>query len=207
MSSRLSLSVFIAAAAAALLAGCGSSQATQAASPAAPGTASGSGGSDSRAGSTPAAAGSPGTPAGTMSACTVSELTIAYTGNSRIREGALDGMSKADNVVTFTNHGSVPCQTGGYPGVAALNSAGRQIMQAVRSPGTLRLITLAPRATASAMVSANTASCTSLTAVAGLLITAPNGRTSTRLGPAGTFCLNSLQVGTLQPGDAAGLKL
>jgi hypothetical protein len=114
-------------------------------------------------------------------------------------------MSHADNVVMFTNRGSASCQTGGYPGVAALDSSGKQIMQAVRSSSTGRLITLAPGATASALVSANTASCTNLTAVAGLLVTAPDQRTSIRLGPAGKFCLNSLQVGTLQPGNAAGL--
>jgi hypothetical protein len=116
-------------------------------------------------------------------------------------------MSHADTVVMFTNQGSASCQTGGYPGVAALDSAGKQIMQAVRSSGTGKLITLAPGATASALVSANTASCTSLTPVAGLLVTAPNERTSTRLGSAGKFCLNSLQVGTLQPGNAAGLSV
>ena len=215
MNSRLRLSVPVAlAAAGVLLAGCGSSgPAQQTASPAASRTASGS------APSTPAATSSAatssaatsnagaGTGAASVPECTAAQLEIQYTDNSQIKQGALNGMSHADTVVMFTNQGSASCQTGGYPGVAALDSAGKQIMQAVRSSGTGKLITLAPGATASALVSADTASCTSLTPVAGLLVTAPNERTSTRLGSAGKFCLNSLQVGTLQPGNAAGLSV
>jgi hypothetical protein len=220
VNSRLRLSVPVAlAAAGVLLAGCGSSgPAQQTASPAASRTAGGS------APSTPAATSSAatssaatssaatsnagaGTGAASIPACTAAQLEIQYTDNSQIKQGALNGMSHADTVVMFTNQGSASCQTGGYPGVAALDSAGKQIMQAVRSSGTGKVITLAPGATASALVSADTASCTSLTPVAGLLVTAPNERTSTRLGSAGKFCLNSLQVGTLQPGNAAGLSV
>jgi hypothetical protein len=134
-------------------------------------------------------------------------LLIQYTDNASITGGALDGTSKADKVVTFTNKGSAPCETNGYPGVAALDSAGRQIRQAVRSSQAASPIVLAPGDVASALVSANTASCTSLTKVAGLLVTAPDERTSTRLGPAGTLCLQSLKVGTLHSGNAAGLSL
>jgi Protein of unknown function (DUF4232) len=202
MSSRLRFAAPVAAAMAGVfLAGCTSNSSSGTVpAPAASTTAAAS----------PSASASPssaGTGAASVPECTAAQLRIEYTDNSQIKQGALDGMSHADNVVMFTNTGSAPCQTGGYPGVAALDSAGRQIMQAVRSSEAGRLITLAPGAVASALVSANTASCTSLTKVAGLLVTAPNQRTSSRLGPAGTFCLNSLQVGTLHPGNAAGMSL
>jgi hypothetical protein len=147
------------------------------------------------------------TPMGSAAACTATQLKIQYTDNSQIKNGDLAGMSKADQVVEIINEGSQACETGGYPGVAALNSAGEQIMQAARTPGAGTVITLQPGAAASALVSANTASCNSLTSVAGLLVTAPNQRTSVRLGQAGDFCLNSLQVGALKPGNAAGLNL
>ena len=77
---------------------------------------------------------SPAAAAGGAPECRAAQLKIAYTDNKQIRNGALDGMSHADHVVMFTNEGSASCQTQGYPGVAALNSAGRQIKQA-RPPG------------------------------------------------------------------------
>jgi hypothetical protein len=110
-------------------------------------------------------------------------------------------------VVMVTNISSASCETGGYPGVAALDSSGTQIKQAARATDTSKTITLAPGAVASAMVSANSASCDKPVTVAGLLVIAPNERTSVRLGTPGTFCLASLQIGTLKPGNAAGLKL
>jgi hypothetical protein len=202
-----------------VLAGCGNSALGQSGAPASSGSASsGSGSSSSAAPVTAPSSVNPGGPmapaggtaaAGATSApvCTARQLRIAYTDNSQILNGALDGMSHADHVVMFTNEGSASCRMRGYPGVAALNSAGTQIKQAVRYSAGTRLIVLAPGQTASAMVSANTASCTTLTAVAGLLVTAPDQRTSTRLGPAGKFCLNSLSVLPVEPGNAAGLKL
>ena len=137
--------------------------------------------------------------------CSTAQLQIQYTDNSQIRNAALEGTSHADQVITFTNRSATACETGGYPGVAALNSAGAQVMQAVRTPETGDAIPMLPGAVASVLVSANTASCSSFTDVAGLLVTPPDQSTSVRLGPAGHFCLNSLQVGTLKPGDAAGL--
>lgn len=150
--------------------------------------------------------GGPAVPAG-QGECTAAQLQITYTSNSQIRSGALDGMSHVDRVVTFTNQGSAPCRTEGYPGVAALNSAGTQIRQAARVSGSAPLITLAPGQTASALIAANSASCSAPVSVAGLLVTAPDQRSSTRLGPAGTLCLNSLTVNPLKPGDTGGLSL
>ena len=202
-----------------VLAGCGSTALGQASAPASSGSASsGSGAGSSAAPVTAPPSVNPGGPMATAGGaaaggaksgaeCTARQLRIAYTDNSQIRNGALDGMSHADHVVMFTNEGSASCRIQGYPGIAALNSAGTQIKQAARSAANAPLIVLAPGQTASAMVMANTASCTTLTSVAGLLVTAPDQRTSAQLGPAGKFCLNSLAVGTMQPGNAAGLKL
>jgi hypothetical protein len=206
-----------------VLAGCGTSATGHASAPASSGSASSGSASTAGTGSSaaPVSASSsvnPGGPMATSGAagagsvhsgteCSAGQLRIAYTDNSQIMNGALDGMSHVDHVVMFTNEGSASCRIQGYPGVAALNSAGTQIRQAVRSGGNAPLIVLAPGQTASAMVSANSASCTAPTSVAGLLVTAPDQTTSTRLGPAGQFCLGSLAVGTVQRGNAAGLKL
>jgi hypothetical protein len=142
--------------------------------------------------------------------CTTAQLKVAYTGNAQIRNGALDGMSHADSVITFTNVSSATCRTQGYPGVAALDAAGHQLKQAVRgraSTGQLPLIVLAPGQAASAEITGNTASCTTLTKIAAFLVTVPDQRTSTRLPGAHDFCLDTLGIGPLQRGDAAGLSL
>lgn len=199
------------------LAGCAATASGQASAPAASGSASTGSGSGAAPVSAPSSV-NPGGPmaqaggtaaGGTTSAaeCTAGQLRIAYTDNVQIRNGALDGMSHADHVVMFTNEGSASCRMRGYPGIAALNSAGTQIKQAARASAASPSVVLAPGQTASAMVSANTASCTATTTVAGLLVTAPDQRSSTRLGPAGQLCLNSLSVLPVQPGNAAGLKL
>lgn len=222
-------------AAGAVLAGCASTVSANASDPsttfgtsaAAPsGSGAATGGTASTGGTAPGgtpstggtssvstATGGTGSTAGTGAAasaaawCTAAQLKTSYTDNSQIKRGALDGMSHDDSVVMFTNVSSASCETGGYPGVAALDSSGTQIKQAARSTDTSKTIILAPGAVASAMVSANSASCDKLTTVAGLLVTAPNERTSIRLGSPGSFCLGSLQVGTLKPGNAAGLQL
>jgi hypothetical protein len=142
--------------------------------------------------------------------CTSAQLKVAYTDNAQIRNGALDGMSHADSVITFTNVGSATCHTRGYPGVAALDAAGHQIKQAARgqtASGQFPLIELKPGQTASAEITGNTASCTSLTKVAAFLVTAPDQRTSIRLAGAHELCLGSLGIDPLQRGNAAGLPL
>jgi Protein of unknown function (DUF4232) len=88
--------------------------------------------------------------------------------------------------------------------VAALDASGHQIEQAVRSGQAVYPVYLRPGATASALIAANTASCDSPTPVAGLLVTAPDQYTSTRLGTAGDMCLHSLTVSPVVAGDAAG---
>jgi hypothetical protein len=142
--------------------------------------------------------------------CKIGQLRISYTNNAQIKEGALAGMSKTDNVVTFTNVSRSTCVLEGFPGVAALNSHGRQVEQAVRTtsvaPGDSRVrpVSLRPHGVASALISANTASCNLPTAVPGLLVTAPGTYRSVHLGPAGYMCLRSLRVSPVVPGNAAG---
>ena len=191
----------------------GSTAAAQPASSASGGAgsaaAASSGSQGAASGGSQAASASGGSGSGTSAGawCTAAQLKISYTDNSQINNGALDGMSHVDRVVMVTNVSSTSCETGGYLGAAALDSSGKQIKQAARATDTSKTITLAPGAVASALVSANSASCDTLTTAAGLLVTAPNERTSTRLGSPGSFCLGSLQVGTLKPGNAAGLQV
>jgi Protein of unknown function (DUF4232) len=139
--------------------------------------------------------------------CTASQLKVAYTSNRQIRQGALDGMSKTDNVVTFTNKSRSTCVIQGYPGVAALNSHNGQIQQATRTRTAVHPVTLRPGAVASSLITANTASCDVPTRVAGLLVTAPDQRTSTHLSSPGYMCLHSLAVNPVAAGNAGGLHL
>jgi Protein of unknown function (DUF4232) len=216
MNSRLRLAVpfALAAAGVVVLAGCqssssSSSAATQPTASAASASASASATSSGAVATTPTVGATTGTSAGgaaSVASCTAAQLKIAYTDNAQIKEGSLDGMSHNDRVVTFTNTGSASCQFGGYPGIAALNSAGNQIKQAARMTAAGKLLTLAPGAVASAMVSGNTAACAKPTIVAGLLVTAPNQRTSTKLSSPGSLCLSSLQVQPVVPGDSAGTQ-
>jgi Protein of unknown function (DUF4232) len=166
-------------------------------------------------GSAPVAAQPPVTPGGPMASapagspaeCSASVLKVAYSDNKQIENGGLDGMSHADSVVLFTNVGSATCRIQGWPGVAALNASGQQIKQAVRGTGgkAVPLITLRPNQTASAEITGDTASCSTLTTVAAFLVTAPDQRTSTRLSGPRNLCLNSLGIAPMQPGNAAGL--
>jgi Protein of unknown function (DUF4232) len=205
-SSVTALAATLAAAAAVTLAGCQAGH-SAAGGPAGTSTAAASSTSAAPVSSPPTGSTTAPGGAGALAECSAGQLAIAYTRNAQIRNGALAGMSHADQVVTFTNTGTQPCDIQGYPGVAALDAAGTQVRQAARTAGPVRPVTLAPGATASALVSANTAACPHPAAIAGLLVTAPDQRTSARLGPAGAFCPVSLSVGPVAPGDAAGLQL
>jgi hypothetical protein len=177
-------------------------------------TAAGAGTSSASAGSGSSSGSAAGVTADSYSyrtpECTIGQLRISYTDNRQIRHGALAGMSKTDNVVTFTNVGRSTCVIEGFPGVAALNSRGAQVKQAVRStsvaPGDskVRPVYLKPGSVASALVSADTASCNKPTYVPGLLVTAPDTYRSVRLSPPGYMCLPSLTVSPVVPGNAAG---
>jgi hypothetical protein len=142
-----------------------------------------------------------------VSECTAGQLKVAYTNNKQILDGALVGMSKTDNVVMFTNKSHSTCVIQGYPGVAALNSHGHQIQQAKRSGPAVHAIKLRPGATSSSLITADTASCNVPTRVAGLLVTAPDQRTSSHLSSPGYMCLHSLVVHPVAYGNAGGLSL
>lgn len=213
---RPAIAIAVAAAGASIIAltGCGSGSGAQAASgsastaPASPASSAASAPSGNAAGSTGAGtAPASQTAASRTPECNGGQLRVSYTDNAQIRNGALDGMSKTDNVVTFTNVSRSTCVIQGYPGVAALNGQGVQVAQALRGGGAVHPVFLRPGATASSMVGANTASCASPVAVPGLLVTAPDQYTSVRLGAAGDMCLRSLTVTPVVPGDAAGLPL
>lgn len=139
--------------------------------------------------------------------CKAADLRVSYTDNQQINNGALVGMSKTDKVVMFVNAGQATCVIQGYPGVAALSASGVQVRQAKRSGEAVHPVSLRPGAVASALISADTASCAAPVAVAGLLVTAPDQYSSTRLGAPGEMCLGSLTVHPVAAGSAAGLRL
>jgi hypothetical protein len=60
-------------------------------------------------------------------ACTAQSLRI--TGSA-----ASGGDSHAGLVIVYTNTGQISCSMTGYPGLAILNAAGKQIIQAARTP-------------------------------------------------------------------------
>ena len=196
------------------LAGC----ATRSPAPAGP-PASASGSATAAAASAAPAAAEPSAsptmsfaPGGPMagSECTSDQLKVAYTDNAQIRDGALDGMSHADSVITFTNVSGKTCWTKGYPGVTALNAAGHEIKNAARGPaagGRIPLITLAPGQVASAEITGNTASCSSLTKISRFLVTVPDQRTFAQLPGSREMCINSLGINPLERGNAGGLSL
>src|ERR1700761_2554323 len=223
VTARLALALPAMALAGAVLAGCAASSPSPAASSAAPSSPGASTASDA-AGSTPSAGSSPSHPASSAhpassvnpggpmagSECTSDQLKVAYTDNAQIRDGALDGMSHADSVITFTNVSGKTCWTKGYPGVTALNAAGHEIKNAARGPaagGRIPLITLAPGQLASAEITGNTASCSSLTKISRFLVTVPDQRTFAQLPGSREMCINSLGINPLARGNAGGLSL
>jgi hypothetical protein len=60
-------------------------------------------------------------------ACTAQSLSV--TGSA-----ASGGDSHAGLVIVYTNTGQIPCSMSGYPGLAILSAAGKQIIQATRTP-------------------------------------------------------------------------
>jgi hypothetical protein len=153
-----SLAVTVVAAACGLvLAACGSVPA--------PGSAPAASGSPSGA-STPAASSPPSAPtasppaspsaAGGLAACATSQLKVALT-----YTGALGG--QAGGYLRFTNDGSAACQMRGWPAVVAVTAAGTAtplrrahstMYGAWQEPSPLPALTLAPGASAYAVVAA-----------------------------------------------------
>ena len=162
----------------------GASEAS-AAAPTTPAAAPATSGADLAAGSTPK--------------CTKTTLAVSL--------GAGDaGVGHRSIVVVFRNSGTSACRLHGYPGVAALDANGRQVVQAVRTPngylgglasGTaLPTVTLARGQRASATIEGlgfNASDGSACTGYQGFLVTAPDDTSSTHLAAATDMC-GELQV-------------
>jgi hypothetical protein len=140
--------------------------------------------------------------------CKLAQLDVTIT------EGSA-GSTHRSKIILFRNTGSARCVLQGYPGVAALDSTGKQIEQAKRTPagylggvasGKTPLVNLAPGGTASATVEAlatgpNGESCTGY---AGLLVTPPDETHSVRLDWGSDGC-SSLQIHPVVPGTSGSI--
>lgn len=166
-------------------------------------TASGSASAGSAAGTSNSGDGSDSAGSASTSRCRTADLTVA--------QGGTDSSSGHRSVVLkFTNTGSASCRLRGYPGVAALNSAGKQVAQAERTlhgyegglaSGQPPVVTLSPGQTASALLEAMAyqADGSSCSAYAGLLVTAPDAERSTRMRWSTDAC-SELEVHPVVPG-------
>lgn len=148
------------------------STATRAPSTSSTKSSPGAGSSSSSAAPTPSAAAAAG-----ATACQNGDLTVS---GSVI--GA--GMGHSGAALVFTNTSGQACTLRGYPGVAGLNGAGKQVTQAERtltgylgSGYRVRTVRLAPGKRASALVEATSVpsgDATSCPTYAALLVTPPN---------------------------------
>jgi hypothetical protein len=128
--------------------------------------------------STTAAAGSPN--------CTTSQITVS----AGLSSGAVGTIAQ---VLVFENSSSSSCVLHGFPGVAGLDNAGNQLVQASRevdntpftgSTASLPTVTLLPGQSASATLFGSdvpTGSATSCVTYAALLVTPPNAFQSVKV--------------------------
>jgi hypothetical protein len=135
--------------------------------------------------------------------CTAADVVVSL--------GSTDAGSTHRSVsLIFTNRGTGSCQMTGYPGVAALDSAGTEVMQAQRTlhgylggqaAGAPRVLTLKPSGQASALVEGLAAAPDgrSCTGFVGLLVTIPDDTASTRLSWSTDTC-STLEVHPVVPG-------
>jgi Protein of unknown function (DUF4232) len=161
-----------------------------AASPTSPPTT----GSANAAGESPSRTAPPGS--GAVPACSNADLTVGVSPS-----GA--GLGHVGSIIVFTNGSDHPCSLSGYPGVAGMDSAGRQVTQALRSLSgylggsyTVSVVVLAPRGRAFALVEGTdvpTGSATSCPIYPRLLVTAP-GQTRSHVLAASTPGCSLLEV-------------
>lgn len=208
MIGRIALAGLGAAFAVAGLAGCGRAAPPPAGTPSgAPSTAASTqSGADQGNGTPQAGQPSAGTSAkaGTTTAeCRTGQLSVTISGGDA-------GAGHRSKVLVFHNTSADTCVLQGYPGVAALDSAGRQVEQAQRTPqgylgglatGNPPLVRLTAGAAASATVEAvgfgpDGNGCT---AYAGLLVTPPDETHPVRLGWDSDGC-SGLQIHPVVPG-------
>jgi len=140
--------------------------------------------------------------------CTNDQLTTALG-----KQGV--GLGHVGQVIVFHNVGTSGCTLYGYPGVAGLDAAGTQIMQASRTPsgylgglwnapnGLPPIVPLAPGQAASALVEGVDNQVGSMPCVhlSGLLVTAPATTRSVDLPSASAVC-DGLVVHPVVPGTS-----
>ncbi|GIF06886.1 DUF4232 domain-containing protein [Actinoplanes siamensis] len=201
-----------------LVSGCQSAPTASAGSPAratttAAGDTSGAGGGagqpTSRAATTKQSGGAStrrgGATTGGTPSCRISQLAVSIGG----QQGSAGHSAGA---IRFRNAGPNACRLHGYPGVAALNSVGKQVAQAQRTPRgymgglgagqhTPTTVTLAPGHTASALVEAENAAPdgSSCGATPALLVTPPDETHRVKLSWQGGC--SSFQIHPVVPGD------
>jgi hypothetical protein len=191
----------------AVVAGCSSSGSSP---QAAPGSAAGSSPAStapaagtSASSSTPAATSSSASPTATAGPCATSSLALRHG----LSQGYAGGVYE---VIDFTNTSSTACTLYGYPGVSLVSgSPYTQIGPAARrTTGTaIRLITLAPGATANALLQIvdalnyPPASCGPVKAAA-LKVYPPNQRAPVYLASTATACAKSVAVLSIGPVQA-----
>ncbi|MFB9235760.1 DUF4232 domain-containing protein [Plantactinospora siamensis] len=121
--------------------------------------------------------------------------------------------------LVFTNSGGTACELKGYPGVAGLNAAGRQVTQARREASgylgglagnaTPPLVRLAPGASAAALLEGSNVprgTATDCPQYAGLLVTPPDETHSVRLDTGARGC-DGLHIHPVVPGtDGTGQR-
>jgi Protein of unknown function (DUF4232) len=154
------------------------------------------------AGDSPSRTAPPGS--GAVLACANTDLTVTVS-------PAGVGLGHVGSIIVFTNGSEHRCSLRGYPGVAGLDSAGRQVTQALRSPSgylggsyTVSVVVLAPGGRASALVEGTdvpTSRATSCPIYPRLLVTAP-GQTRSHVLAAGTSGCSPLQVHPVVAGAA-----
>lgn len=179
---------------------------TSAARPSAPASPSGSASSSSAPGtatSRPSESATAATAATAPAPCANGDLATA-TGR------ASAGMGHVGVVLVFTNTSAHACTLFGYPGVAALDAAGRQVSQAVRTRSgylgggyALRQVQLAPGGKASTVVEGSdvpSGDATSCPTYPKLLVTAPGLTRSTPVSTRMPGC-SPLQVHPVVPGS------
>lgn len=178
---------------------------TSAARPSAPASPSGSASSSSATGTATSRPSGSATGAATAPApCANGDLATA-TGR------ASAGMGHVGVVLVFTNTSAHACTLFGYPGVAALDAAGRQVSQAVRTRSgylggsyALRQVRLAPGGKASTVVEGSdvpSGDATSCPTYPQLLVTAPGLTRSTPVSTRMPGC-SPLQVHPVVAGSA-----
>ena len=125
------------------------------------------------------------------------------------------GLGHVGQVVVFTNVGTSGCTLYGYPGVAGLDAAGTQIMQAIRTPsgylgglwnapnGPPPVVALAPGQVASALVEGvdNQVGSMPCVQLSSLLVTAPTTTRSVDL-PSDSHECDGLEVHPVVPGTS-----